>query len=76
MSFKRGDFVRLKEGEAGRVGVVWQIDLKSLASIGVYWRGESETSRMQQAHEPSDLQLVPREVVPEYAMDLKWSLGL
>lgn len=73
--FKRGEFVRLKTGLAGSVGVVWQIQPKSISSVVVYWR-ESETSRMQQAHEPKDLVLVTTDAVPDYAIKLKESLGL
>jgi hypothetical protein len=73
--FKRGDFVGLRRGVAGSVGVVWDIHPDSLRSVEVYWR-ESETSRISQAYEPKDLNLVPLSQVPQYAMELKSSLGL
>jgi hypothetical protein len=73
--FERGDFVGLKRGVAGSVGVVWDLHPDSLQSVEVYWR-ESETSRISQSYEPNDLVLVPLGAVPPYAMELKASLGL
>ncbi len=74
-TFKRGDFVKLKRGSAGSVGVVWQIHPESVASVEAYWRS-GERSRESHTHEPGDLELVPPHLVPEYAVELKRSLGL
>jgi hypothetical protein len=75
MQFKRGDFVKLKKGSAGSVGVVWQVHSKSIASVEVYWR-EGEKRRLSDTHEPDNLELVALHDVPEYAIELKRSLGL
>jgi len=72
--FKKGDFVRLKAGLRGTVGVIWQIQSKPTASIVVYWNA-NDGDRFQQDSEPKDLELVPFHQVPEYAVDLKKSLG-
>jgi hypothetical protein len=44
-------------------------------SVVVYWRA-SDMSRVQQDYEPKDLDLVSLHEVPEYAIELKKSLGL
>lgn len=75
MEFNRGDFVKLKKGSAGSVGVVWQRHSKSIASVEVYWR-DGERSRMSDTHEAGNLELVALRDVPEYAIELKKSLGL
>ena len=72
--FKKGDFVRLKAGLRGTVGVVWQIHSNHTASIVVYWNA-SDGNRFQQDSEPKDLELVPLHEVPKSAVDLKKSLG-
>jgi hypothetical protein len=73
--FRKGDFVRLKRGVVGSVGVVWRIQTKNVASVMVYWR-ETTADRIQQSHKPKDLELVPVDQAPEYATELKRSLGL
>ncbi|MGB8522194.1 MAG: hypothetical protein WCD43_04445 [Candidatus Acidiferrales bacterium] len=75
VAFQRGDFVHLEKGLSGTVGVVWRIYAKNRASVEVYWQG-SEESRISQSYEPQDLVLVPSLEVPEYAIELKKSLGL
>jgi hypothetical protein len=73
--FNRGDFVRLKRRPTGSVGVVWQVQPKSFASVIVCWR-EMETNRIQEAYDPNDLALVPAHESPEYTTKLKENLGL
>jgi hypothetical protein len=73
-TFKKGDFVKLKRGPAGSVGVVWQIHSKNKASVEVYW-SVGETSRSEHLHEPRDLVLVPAHEAPQDAIELKESLG-
>jgi hypothetical protein len=67
--FKPGNFVRLKRGPTGSVGVVWQIRPKNRASVEVYW-GESDCEKSCFPHEPKGLDLVV-DGVPEYAIKLK-----
>jgi hypothetical protein len=73
MVFEPGDFVRLKISPTGRVGVVSRVDPESTASVQVYWRRDSGLS-MTDTYKPDDLQLVPSEDVPEYAVTLKRNL--
>jgi len=75
VSFKPGDFMRLKSGTAGSVGVVWQVHPDKAAPVEVYWR-ETENTRTSQDYEPESLTLVPLGEVPDYAAKLKESLGL
>jgi hypothetical protein len=74
-AFESGDFVRLKINPTGRVGVVGYIHPENTASVQVYWHSGSGFS-MTDFHEPHNLQLVPSEDVPEYAVTLKRSLEL
>jgi hypothetical protein len=74
-TFKRGNFVKLKKGSAGSVGVVWEIHSKNIKSILVYWLS-SEGRRESNEHEPGNLELVPTNQAPDYAIELKKSLGL
>jgi hypothetical protein len=73
MVFEPGDFVRLKISPTGRVGVVSRVDPESTAFVQVYWRRDSGLS-MTDTYKPDDLQLVPSEDVPEYAVTLKRNL--
>jgi hypothetical protein len=73
--FEPGDFVRLKISPTGRVGVVGYLNPDSIASVQVCWHSGSGFS-MTEAYQPNDLQLVPPEDVPEYAVALKMSLEL
>jgi hypothetical protein len=63
------------KGLAGSVGVVWQLHAKSIASIEVYWR-TGERQRTSDTQEPANLELVSEAEAPEYAIQLKKSLGL
>jgi hypothetical protein len=73
--FEPGDFVRLKISPTGRVGVVGRLNPDSIASVQVCWHSGSGFS-MTEAYKPDDLQLVPPEDVPEYAIALRRSLEL
>jgi hypothetical protein len=50
-SFTPGDFIRLKNGPNGSVGVVWQIHSEKDRSVEVAWL-ESPTRRIFRLHEP------------------------
>ena len=73
--FEPGDFVRLKVSPTGRVGVVSRVDPDSIASVQVYWH-TGPGFRMTDVHEPRNLELVPSQDIPEYAVELKRSLEL
>jgi len=71
-SFKPGDFIRLKNGSTGSVGVVWQIHSEKDSSVEVAWL-ESPTSRIFHHYEPDKLEVVLG-AIPGYAIELKGSL--
>ena len=71
--FEPGDFVRLKVSPTGRLGVVSRVDPDSIASVQVYWH-TGPGFRMTDVHEPRNLEPVPSQDVPEYAVELKRSL--
>ena len=71
--FEPGDFVRLKTSPTGRVGVVSRVDPEHLHPVQVYWRRDSGLN-ITDAYKPDDLQLVPSEDVPEYAVTMKRNL--
>jgi len=74
MEFNRGDYVKLTEGAAQEVGVVWKIHPIEMASLQVYWwHGGSSWSKY---YEPKNLTLVPPTELPDYAIELRASLGL
>ena len=74
MELNRGDYVRLTNAERTDVGVVWEIDPQSTASIEVYWWNNGQ--RWSNYYEPHNLSLVPPLEVPDYAIKLRDSLGL
>ncbi|HXT23225.1 MAG TPA: hypothetical protein VN749_00195 [Candidatus Eisenbacteria bacterium] len=74
MEFNRGDYVKLTEDAAQEVGVVWEIYLTEIASIEVYWWGGGK--RWSKCYEPKVLTLVKPSDLPDYAIELRGSLGL
>ena len=74
MEFNRGDYVKLRSGQAGDVGVVWEIEPAKTASIQVYWWNDG--LRWSSYYEPQNLSLVPPTDIPDYAIKLRDSLGL
>jgi hypothetical protein len=73
MDFNRGDYVKLTEGPQ-EVGVVWEIYLKEVASLEVYWWNGG--NRWSKCYEPKNLTLVQPTELPDYAIELRGSLGL
>jgi len=74
MEFNRGDYVKLTEDAAQEVGVVWEIDPTEIASLKVYWlRGGKRWSKY---YKPKNLTLVKPTELPDYAIELRGSLGL
>ena len=76
MEFNRGDYVKLTENPAQEVGVVWEIYLTEIASLEVYWCGGSSGKRWSKCYEPKNLTLVEPTELPDYAIELRGSLGL
>jgi hypothetical protein len=74
MELNRGDYVKLTEGAAGNVGVVLEIHPKDIASTEVYWWKDG--NRWSEYYEPKYLRLVPPNEIPDYAIELRGSLGL
>jgi len=74
MELNRGDYVKLTDGAAGDVGVVWEIHPKEIASTEVYWWNGG--NRWSKYYEPKNLSLVPPNEVPDHAIELRGSLGL
>jgi hypothetical protein len=74
MEFNRGDYVKLKEGAAQEVGVVWEFHPTEMASLEVYWWDGGD--RCSKYCEPKDLILVQPTELPDYAIELRSSLGL
>jgi len=74
MEFNRGDYVKLTEGEAQEVGVIWEIYPTEIASLEVYWWNGGK--RWSKCYEPKNLTLVEPTELPDYAIDLRSSLGL
>jgi hypothetical protein len=74
IELSRGDYVKLTEGAGNEVGVVWEIHPKELASVQVYWW--SRGIRCSKYYEPRNLALVPPNEIPDYAIELRGSLGL
>jgi hypothetical protein len=74
MEFNRGDYVKLTEGATREVGVVWEIDPTETASLKVYWWNGG--SRWSKYYEPKNLTLVQPTELPDYAIELRGSLGL
>ena len=74
VEFNRGDYVKLTNGVAEDVGVVWKIDPQNNASIRVYWWDDGH--RWSRFYEPQELSLVSPTEIPDYAMTLRGSLGL
>ena len=74
MGFNRGDYVKLTEGAAPEVGVVWEIHPTEIASLQVYWWDGG--NRWSKYYEPKNVTLVPPSELPDYAIELRGSLGL
>ena len=74
MEFNRGDYVKLTEDAAQEIGVVWEIDPTEIASLKVYWSGGGK--RWSKYYEPKNLTLVKPTELPDYAIELRGSLGL
>jgi hypothetical protein len=74
MGFNRGDYVKLTEGAAQEVGVVWEIHSTDIASLEVYW--SEGGSRWSKYYEPKNLTLVQPTEIPDYAIELRGTLGL
>lgn len=66
--FKPGDFVRMKRGPTGNVGVVFRIDRGKLQ---VHWPANGS---LIQDHEPEDLELVPSNEAPSDAAEVRKNL--
>jgi hypothetical protein len=74
MNFNRGDYVKLTEGAAQEFGVVWEIYPEEVASLEVYWWNRG--NRRSKCYEPENLTLVQPTELPNYAIELRASLGL
>jgi hypothetical protein len=74
MEFNRGDYVKLTESAAQEVGVVWEIHPTEIASLEVYWWDGG--NRWSKYYEPKNLTLVQPTELPDYAIELRGSLGL
>jgi hypothetical protein len=74
MKFNRGDYVKLTENPTQEVGVVWEIHLTEIASLEVYWCAGGK--RWSKRYEPKNLTLVEPTELPDYAIELRGSLGL
>jgi len=74
MEFSKSDYVKLKEEAAQEVGVVWEIDPTEIESIRVYWWAGG--NRWSKFYEPKNLTLVKPTELPDYAIELRGSLGL
>lgn len=74
MELNRGDYVKLTESPVQEVGVVWEIYPTEIASLRVYWWGSGK--RWSKCYEPKNLTLVEPTELPDYAIELRGSLGL